>query len=54
MNANIAILAGDGIGPEVVAEARRALDAVAARFGHAFTYREALLGGIAIGFWVLK
>ena len=48
MKASIAILPGDGIGPEVVAQARRALDAVASRFGHTFSYREALLGGAAI------
>jgi 3-isopropylmalate dehydrogenase len=48
MNANIVVLAGDGIGPEVTAEARRVLDAVAARFGHTFAYDEQLLGGCAI------
>jgi len=42
------LLPGDGIGPEIVTEARRVLDAVAGRFGHAFTYDEQLIGGIAI------
>ncbi|HEY3414534.1 MAG TPA: 3-isopropylmalate dehydrogenase [Armatimonadota bacterium] len=47
MNKKIAILAGDGIGAEVVGEARRTLDAVAARFGHAFAFEEALVGWAA-------
>lgn len=48
MNFNITLLPGDGIGPEVVAEAVRALDAVAVKFGHAFTYTERLMGGCSI------
>lgn len=48
MHAIITTLPGDGIGPEVIAEGVRALDAVAARFGHQFTIRSALLGGCAI------
>jgi 3-isopropylmalate dehydrogenase len=48
MQVTIALLPGDGIGPEVVAEARKVLDAVATRFGHTFTYTENLCGGIAI------
>src|SRR5512135_130147 len=48
MQASIAVLPGDGIGPEVVAEGRKVLDAVGRRYGHAFVYREALLGGCAI------
>ena len=48
MKALIAVLAGDGIGGEVTAEAVRALTAVAARFGHAFEFEPALLGGAAI------
>ena len=48
MKATITLLPGDGIGPEVVAEGQRVLDAVAARFGHTFTFAEALVGGIAI------
>jgi len=48
MKAHIALLAGDGIGPEVTAEAVRAMDAVAARFGHAFHFEAAPVGGIAI------
>jgi 3-isopropylmalate dehydrogenase len=44
----IAVLGGDGIGPEVTAEASAVLRAVAARFGHTFELREALAGQAAI------
>jgi 3-isopropylmalate dehydrogenase len=48
MKATIAVLAGDGIGAEVTAEAVRALERVASRFGHRFEFESALLGGAAI------
>jgi 3-isopropylmalate dehydrogenase len=48
VKALIAVLAGDGIGNEVTAEAVRTLAAIAARFGHAFAFESALLGGAAI------
>ena len=48
MKASIAVIAGDGVGPEVTAEAVRALQAVAAARGHEFTLRDAHFGGIAI------
>ncbi|GAB4442238.1 MAG: 3-isopropylmalate dehydrogenase [Chloroflexi bacterium OHK40] len=48
MEYTIAVLAGDGVGPEVVAEGLKVLDAVGARYGHRFSRREALIGGIAI------
>jgi 3-isopropylmalate dehydrogenase len=48
LQALIAVLAGDGIGGEVTAEAERALGALAARFGHSFRFEAALLGGAAI------
>ncbi len=48
MNALIAVLAGDGIGGEVTAEAVRVLERVAVRFGHTFEFQPALLGGAAI------
>ncbi len=48
MNFKITLLPGDGIGPEVVGEAARALDTVAAKFGHSFTYTERLMGGCSI------
>jgi 3-isopropylmalate dehydrogenase len=48
MQATIVVLPGDGIGPEVTAEGVRVLQAIAAKFGHTFALREALLGGTAI------
>jgi len=48
LHALIAVLAGDGIGAEVTAEAVRALERVADRFGHSFRFERALLGGAAI------
>ena len=46
--ATIALLPGDGIGPEIVAAARRVLDAIAERRGLTFTFTESLIGGAAI------
>ena len=48
MNKTIAVIRGDGIGPEIVNEAIGVLDAVAAKFGHTFTYKDAPMGGNAI------
>ena len=48
MRAHIAVIAGDGIGPEVTAEAVEVLRVVAARYGHDFVLTEALFGGVAI------
>jgi len=48
MRALIAVLPGDGIGPEVTAQAVRALSTVGESYGHSFELREALVGGIAI------
>jgi 3-isopropylmalate dehydrogenase len=48
LRALIAVIAGDGIGAEVTAEAVRALELVAARCGHSFQFEPALLGGAAI------
>lgn len=45
---NIAVIKGDGIGPEIVAEAQKVLDKVAAKFGHEFKYTDVLMGGCAI------
>lgn len=44
----ITVIEGDGIGPEVTAQAIKVLEAVAARFGHVFRYRHALMGACAI------
>ena len=46
--ANILVLPGDGIGPEVTGQASEALRRIAARHGHDFQFEEALMGGIAI------
>jgi 3-isopropylmalate dehydrogenase len=48
MKLKTAVLAGDGIGPEVTAEAVRVLEAVAERHGYSFQFEELLVGGIAI------
>ena len=48
MNKTIAVIRGDGIGPEIVNEAMGVLDAAAEKFGHTFTYKEAPMGGCAI------
>ncbi len=48
MNCNIAVIKGDGIGPEVVGEAMKVLDAVAAKYGHTFNYEQLLMGGCSI------
>jgi 3-isopropylmalate dehydrogenase len=48
MKANIILLPGDGIGPEVVAEAVRVLDVIAEKGGHSFSYAERLMGGCSI------
>jgi 3-isopropylmalate dehydrogenase len=48
MRAHIVVIAGDGIGGEVTAEAVRALERVGQRFGHTFRFENALLGGAAI------
>ena len=48
VRATIVVLPGDGIGPEVTAEATRVLEAVQRRWGHEFEVREALIGGAAI------
>lgn len=48
MKLKIAVLAGDGIGPEIMKQGVAALDAVAKRFGHQFIYQEAVCGAHAI------
>jgi 3-isopropylmalate dehydrogenase len=48
MKKNIAVLKGDGIGPEVTDQALKALKAVEQVFGHEFSYTEALIGAVAI------
>lgn len=48
MTRHIALIPGDGIGPEIVAQAKAVLDRVAEIFGHEFTYTEVSMGGNAI------
>lgn len=48
MNYNISLIPGDGIGPEIVAEAKKVLDKVCEKYGHTFSYSEVLLGGVSI------
>ena len=48
MNFNVAVIPGDGIGPEIVAEAKKVLDAVGNKFGHSFHYTEVDMGGVSI------
>ena len=48
MNYNVTVIPGDGIGPEIVREARKVLDQVGKVFGHSFDYTEILMGGCSI------
>ncbi|MBR5485456.1 MAG: 3-isopropylmalate dehydrogenase [Oscillospiraceae bacterium] len=48
MNKNIAVIRGDGIGPEIMEEALKVLNKVAQKFGHEFTYTEVYGGGAAL------
>ncbi len=48
MQARIVLLPGDGVGPEVVAEAQKVPEAIAQRFGHGFSFETHLMGGCAI------
>ncbi len=48
MKLNIAVLAGDGIGPEIIREALKVTDAVCKKFGHELNYKHAITGACAI------
>ena len=48
MEYKIALIPGDGIGPEIVSEAKKVLDKVCEKYNHTFTYSEVLLGGASI------
>ncbi len=48
MNFNVGCIAGDGIGPEVTAEARKVLDSIGKKYGHSFNYTDILMGGCSI------
>lgn len=45
---NIAVIPGDGIGPEIITEARKVLDVIGKKHGHRFCYTEVLMGGVSI------
>ena len=51
MNKTIAVIRGDGIGPEIVNEAIKVLDKIAEKYGHTFTYDDVDMGGVAIDKW---
>ena len=51
MNKNIAVIRGDGIGPEIISQALRVLDKIAQAYGHTFTYTDIDMGGNAIDKW---
>ena len=48
MNKVIACIGGDGIGPEIVAEAKKVCDQVASKYHHNFQYKDVLMGGCSI------
>lgn len=48
MDFKIAVLKGDGIGPEIVNEAIKVLDKIGEKFGHKFNYEQGYLGGESI------
>ena len=48
MEYNIAVIPGDGIGPEIVREAMKVLDCIGEKYGHKFNYTEVLMGGCSI------
>ena len=51
MNKNIAIIRGDGIGPEITEHALKVLDRIASKYGHTFVYTDVDMGGCAIDKW---
>ncbi|MDD5864014.1 MAG: isocitrate/isopropylmalate family dehydrogenase, partial [Firmicutes bacterium] len=51
MKRNIAVIRGDGIGPEIVNQALRVLDRIAQLYGHEFIYTDVDMGGCAIDKW---
>ena len=48
MECQIGVISGDGIGPEIVTEAKKVLDSVGKKYGHSFHYTEILMGGCSI------
>ena len=50
MHYNVVLLPGDGIGPEVLAEGVKVVENVGKLFGHTFSLKSDLIGGISIGY----
>ena len=48
MELHITCIPGDGIGPEIVAEAKKVLDKIAEKYGHTMIYKDILMGGASI------
>ncbi len=48
MECRIGVISGDGIGPEIVAEAKKVLDRIGSKYGHVFRYTDILMGGCSI------
>ena len=48
MNCRVGVISGDGIGPEIVTEAKKVLDEIGKKYGHTFEYTEILMGGCSI------
>ena len=48
MECKIGVISGDGIGPEIVAEAKKVLDRIGSKYGHNFQYTDILMGGCSI------
>ena len=48
MKFQVGVIAGDGIGPEIVAEAQKVLNCIGRKFGHEFIYEDILMGGCSI------
>ena len=48
MEYKVGVISGDGIGPEIVTEAKKVLDKIADKYGHKFNYTEILMGGCSI------
>ena len=49
MEYKVGVISGDGIGPEIVTEAKKVLDKIADKYGHSFNYTDILMGGCSIG-----
>ena len=48
MEYKVGVICGDGIGPEIVTEAKKVLDKIADKYGHSFNYTDILMGGCSI------